>query len=370
MSHPVDDSLLDRYAAGECPASERIYVERMVATDAVWARRLEQIRTLRSMVQRMPQQWDVDRLWSGMQERRAATTLTAATSPSADTSRLPQPGRRAASARVTGAIAPVTRGRWTTLTRIAAVVAITAGVSALWYATQGERGVRVAHYQIEAQSGRVTSARLADGSRVTLAAGSVLDVPREFGRERDVTLIGQAYFEIAHDSTRPFRVHTRGALTRVLGTRFDVRAYPEDSNVTVLVTEGRVEFGPDEGERALSGATAASGAGPAVMLTRGDRARLESDGKLRVEHGVAVDRELAWLRGRLVFVDEPLSAVALEVERWYGVHVIVEDTSLASAPVTATFGNEPVDGILRTLAISLDARLKRSGDTAWLGTPR
>jgi ferric-dicitrate binding protein FerR (iron transport regulator) len=340
----------------------------MVATDAVWARRLEQIRVLRSMVRRMPRPWDVDRLWSEMQERRAATTLAAATSPSADTSRLTQHSRRATSARVTGAIAPVRRGRWTTLARIAAVVAITAG--ALWYTTRAGHDRRVAHYQIEAERGRVTSARLADGSRVTLAAGSVLDVPREFGRERDVTLIGQAYFEIAHDSTRPFRVHTRGALTRVLGTRFDVRAYPEDSNVTVLVTEGRVEFGPDDGERARSGAAAASGTGPAVLLTRGDRARLEPDGKLRVEHGVAVDRELAWLRGRLVFVDAPLSAVALEVERWYGVHIVVDDTSLASAPVTATFGNEPVDGILRTLAISLDARLKRSGDTAWLGTPR
>jgi ferric-dicitrate binding protein FerR (iron transport regulator) len=369
MSHPVDDSLLDRYAAGECALSERTYVERMAATDAVWARRLEQIRMLRSMVRRMPQPWDVDRLWSEMQERRAATTLTAATSPSADTSRLPQHGRRAASARVTGAIAPVTRGRWTTLTRIAADVAITAGVSALWYARQGERGVRVAHYQIEAQSGRVTSARLADGSRVTLAAGSVLDVPREFGRERDVTLIGQAYFEIAHDSTRPFRVHTRGALTRVLGTRFDVRAYPEDSNVTVLVTEGRVEFGEAEGLVGRAGAVPASGAAPVVTLAPGDRARMEPDGMLHVEHGVEVERDLAWMQGRLVFVDAPLSTVALELQRWYGVRIIANDTALANAPVTATFGNEPVDGILRALAISLDARLTHHGDTAWLAPP-
>jgi ferric-dicitrate binding protein FerR (iron transport regulator) len=369
MSHPVDDTLLDRYAAGECAPPERAHVERMLAVDATWARRLEEIRTLRSMTRELPQPWDVEQLWSGMQERRAAAAGAASAAPSADPNS-PGGGRRAASARVTGAIAPVRRNRWTTLTRIAAVILIATGAGALWFARQGAHGGLVPHYQIEAQSGRLTSARLADGSRVTLAAGSVLEVPRKFGRERDVTLVGQAYFEIAHDSTRPFRVHTRGALTRVVGTRFDVRAYPEDSGVTVLVTEGRVEFGEDGGLGGRAGAAPTSGAAPVVTLTPGDRARLEPDGMLRVEHSVDVERELAWMQGRLVFVDAPLSAVALELQRWYGVRIIVEDTSLASAPVTASFGNEPVDGILRALAISLDARLTRHGDTAWLATPR
>ncbi len=369
MSHPVDDTLLDRYAAGECAPPERAPVERMLAVDATWARRLEEIRTLRSMTRGLPQPWDVEQLWSGMQERRAAAAGAASAAPSADPIS-PGGGRRAASARVTGAIAPARRRSWTTLARMAAAITIAAGVSALWYARQGARDGRVAHYQLEAQNGRVTSARLSDGSRVTLAAGSVLDVPREFGRERDVTLVGQAYFEIAHDSTRPFRVRTRGTFTRVLGTKFDVRAYPEDSDVTVLVTEGRVEFGVDGAGSRPGKATPTPAAVHAVMLTPGDRARLEPGGQLRVEHDVAVERELAWMQGRLVFVDAPLSAVAREVERWYGVHIVLEDTSLASAPVTATFGNEPVDGILRALAMSLDVRLTRQGDTAWLGTPR
>ena len=369
MSDTVDDNLLDRYAAGECAPSERAHVERMLATDAAWARRLEEIRTLRSMTRELPQAWDVELLWSGMQERRAAAARESSAVPSADTIS-PGGGRRAASARVTGAIAPARRRSWVTLSRIAAAITIAAGASALWYVRQGVDGGRLAHYQLEAQNGRVTSARLSDGSRVTLAAGSVLDVPREFGRERDVTLVGQAYFEIAHDSTRPFRVHTRGTLTRVLGTRFGVRAYPEDSDVTVLVTEGRVEFGVDGGKRGRPGAVSTPGVGSAVTLTPGDRARLEPGGQLRVEHGVAVDRELSWMQGRLVFVDAPLSTVAREVERWYDVHIVVADTSLASAPVTASFGNEPVDGILRTLAISLDVRLTWHGDTAWLGTRR
>ena len=94
MSDPVDDNLLDRYAAGECAPSERAHVERMLATDAAWARRLEEIRTLRSMTRELPQPWDVERLWSGMQERRAAAARAASAAPSSDTIS-PGGGRRA-----------------------------------------------------------------------------------------------------------------------------------------------------------------------------------------------------------------------------------------------------------------------------------
>ncbi|MBX6332137.1 MAG: FecR domain-containing protein [Gemmatimonadaceae bacterium] len=340
MSDPVDDLLLDRYAAGECDSAERAYVDRMLATDAAWARRMEQLRTLRRMTQRLPQPWDVDRMWDELRERRAA------------------------SARVVRALPRTRRGAWGRIARLAAAVVLALGSGALWYAAHGGRFARVPHDRIEAPNGRITSIRLADGSRVTLAAGSVLDAPRTFdGRGRDVTLTGQAYFEIAHDSTRPFRVHTRGALTRVLGTKFGVRAYPEDSDVTVVVTEGHVMFG------AAPGATS-RGTPAGVTLAAGDRAQLVPDGSVRVEHGVAMDRDLAWMQGRLVFVDTPLSTVVREVERWYDVHIVLADTSLASAPVTASFGNEPVDRVLRTLAVSLDVPFTRHGDTVSFGTPR
>ena len=369
MSHSVDDNLLDRYLAGECDSTEHAYVDRMLATNAVWVRRAEQIRVLRSMTQQLPQPWDIERLWSGMQEHRAASSRASSPLPSSASSR--RGSSHAASARVASVLPRARGGRWTTLSRIAAAIVIAAGAGALWYASHGVQRERVAHYQLEAGNGRVTSVRLADGSRVTLAAGSVLDVPRVFDkRGRDVTLVGQAYFEIAHDSTRPFRVHTRGTVTRVLGTKFGVRAYPEDSDVTVVVSEGHVAFGADGGESGSTGAAPAvstDGATHAVTLGRGDRARLEPRGQVSVEHGVALDRELAWMQGRLVFVDAPLSLVAHEVERWYDVHIIIGDSSLASAPVTASFGNEPVDGVLRTLAVSLDVRLVLHGDTAWLG---
>ncbi|HEU4642609.1 MAG TPA: FecR domain-containing protein [Gemmatimonadaceae bacterium] len=373
MSESVDDLLLDRYVAGECDAAERAHVDRMLAADAALARRIEQIQALRSGAQRMSQSWNVDLLWRELQERRAVA---------ADTHSAPDPlaadrraERRAASARVMGALPRARRGRWAAVARLAAavVVAAAAGAGARWYAGQAEHDAPQSRYRMEAQHGRIVSVRLADGSRVTLAAGSALEVPRTFPEGgRDVAVTGQAYFEIAHDSTHPFRVHTRGALTRVLGTKFDVRAYPEDSAVTVVVTEGHVAFGADAGAGLPSGASRrrASGAVPSVTLSRGDRARLVPGGVVRVERGVGGERDLAWMQGRLEFVDTPLRAVVRDVERWYDVHIVLSDSSLASAPVTASFGNEPVDGVLRTLAVSLDVPLRRRGDTAWLGASR
>jgi transmembrane sensor len=253
--------------------------------------------------------------------------------------------------------------------RIAAGIAIVAGVGGLWRVADRLGADAVAHQRFEAQRGRLSIVRLADGSRVTLAAGSTLDVPETFDeRRRDVFLAGQAFFEIATDSARPFRVHARNAVTEVLGTKFGVRAYAEDSAVTVVVAEGRVAVGASEvlagAERGGRDDDAAGGA--PVHLAAGDRATLGRGGRVQVEHDVAVGRELAWMQGALVFAGAPLDAVAREIERWYDVEIVVADSSLLAAPVHASFGVERVERVMRVLAGTLDAELEMRGDSAWL----
>ena len=76
-----------------------------------------------------------------------------------------------------------------------------------------------------------------------LNAESRLRYPADFGATaRDVELVGEGYFEVVHDSTRPFRVHAGGSVTEDLGTHFVVRAYPELRHVDVAVTEGLVSL--------------------------------------------------------------------------------------------------------------------------------
>ena len=367
MSDSPDDLLLDRYLAGECEPLERTRVDRQLAGDAAWSRRAEELRLLRDTARRLPLPWDVDAMWREQAQRMAARRDGAV----ARTDPLPQVVRRAERPRLAAMMPRARRSRSRDAARIAAGIVIAAGVAGLWRVSDRLGADSVAHQRFEAQRGRLTIVRLADGTRVTLAAGSTLDVPETFDeRRRDVFLAGQAYFEIATDSARPFRVHARNAVTEVLGTKFGVRAYAEDPAVTVVVAEGRVAVGAGEALAAAPdggrGRGDESAVGAPVHLAAGDRATLSPSGLVQVEHDVAVGRELAWMQGTLAFAGTPLEAVVREIERWYDVEIVVADSSLLAAPVHASFGVERVDRVLRVLAGTLDAELEVRADTAWL----
>jgi transmembrane sensor len=245
--------------------------------------------------------------------------------------------------------------------RAAAAVLILAGATFVWRGQSTSSGGRspVASLPPAASSfttavGRVDTIALVDGTRVILGPASALRPDDGYGtRTRDVTLRGLAYFDVVHDSTRPFVVHTASATLRDVGTSFAVR---EDSTfgTRVVVTSGAVSV--------------ASGARPdsATVLQAGDRAEVTTD-TMRVERGVAEPGEVAWTRGVLTFRDAPLSLVAVELRRWYGVVLVVDEPSVASRRLTASFDRASADDVGRVLGAVLGTTATRSGDTLHLG---
>jgi transmembrane sensor len=204
--------------------------------------------------------------------------------------------------------------------------------------------------------GRVDTIALVDGTRVILGPGSGLRPDDSYGaRARGVTLRGLAYFDVVHDSTRPFVVHTANATLSDVGTSFTVRA-DTTFGTRVAVTSGAVRV-----------ATVAR-AGSAMVLRAGDRAEVTTD-TMRVERGVTEPGELAWTRGVVTFRDAPLLLVAAELRRWYGVSLVVEDSAVASRRVTASFVRAGADDVGRVLAAVLGTTATRSGDTLRLGEP-
>src|SRR5699024_5556416 len=102
--------------------------------------------------------------------------------------------------------------------------------------------------EIVTKHGQRIHFRLSDGTKVILNAGSKLIAPKAFSDSaRSVQLEGQAFFDVATDSARPFLVNTDRSLTKVLGTRFDVRAYPGDGRVEITVAEGKVALQSGQG---------------------------------------------------------------------------------------------------------------------------
>lgn len=203
-------------------------------------------------------------------------------------------------------------------------------------------------------AGERKSLVLADGSRIMMGPESEIGLPRGYGRRaRSLELSGTAFFDIAPDDRLPFHVRAGATTTRVLGTRFGVRAYPGEEAVKVAVEEGRVVLRMDSLPSA-----------GAITLGAGQVGEMDSRGTGRVVETASPDRLLAWTRGRLVFNDEPLAAVARELERWYGVEIRIADPDLAARRITLSFAASALDPLLALIALTVDADVQRTGRTA------
>ena len=196
------------------------------------------------------------------------------------------------------------------------------------------------------------SVKLADGTRVLLGPGSQLIVAGGYGRSnRDVTLRGEAFIEVAHRQGPSFTVHAGNATIRDVGTAFAVRS-DSGTRVRVVVTKGAVLV--------KRGAETASDNG--LLLSAGDVAMV-GDSVVARRGGATAD-DLAWTRGELVFRDASMEDVSADLRRWYGIELVVADSSLARQHFNNTFHNDSPEQVLRVIAGTFGARIERHGDTA------
>jgi transmembrane sensor len=204
-------------------------------------------------------------------------------------------------------------------------------------------------------TGQRDSVQLADGSRVILGPESRLTVAADYGKTtRVVELVGDAYFDIRHDATKPFMVRVANAIVEDMGTTFTVESDVRDTT-TVAVMSGSVRL------------SAAGRGGGSATLAAGDRGSLDASGAVREYRRAVVPADSSWTHGVLEFHDASMRRVAGEVRRWFGVDLRVADSSLLSVPLTATIrGNDPVDQVLTSIALSVGARVERKGNSATL----
>jgi transmembrane sensor len=203
-------------------------------------------------------------------------------------------------------------------------------------------------------TGQRDSVQLADGSHVILGPESRLTVPGDFGTSaRAVELVGDAYFDVRHDAARPFSVRVANAIVEDLGTAFTIESDLRDT-MTVAVISGSVRL------RAV-------GNGDGATLAAGDRGSLTASGDVRAYRRAVLPADSSWTHGVLEFHDASMRRVAGEVRRWFGVELRIADSSLLSVPLTTTVrGNDPVDQVLRSIALSVGARVERQGNSATL----
>jgi len=150
---------------------------------------------------------------------------------------------------------------------------------------------------------------LADGSKVWLNAASSLSYPVVFGgSERRVTVTGEAYFEVAHDASRPFHVMVNGGEVTVLGTHFNINAYPEEGAPKVTLLEGSIQL--NAGQKT-------------VVIKPGEQAALEQG--IPVTENINTDAVVAWKEGWFHFEQAGLQDILRQFSRWYDIDVVYEN---------------------------------------------
>jgi transmembrane sensor len=187
---------------------------------------------------------------------------------------------------------------------------------------------------------------LPDGSVITLNKGATLEYPSRFADARNVTLKGEAYFEVAHDASKPFIVTCADAKVEVLGTKFNVSGSPDNGNVNVVLTSGKVSFyySGDEKQK--------------VILNPGEQAKLSATDHRIVKSQLTDPNYMAWKTQRIVFEDTRLSDIVSTLESVYHVRIVLSDPSTGNCRITATFDHQPINSVLNVLRNTLDMRVK------------
>jgi transmembrane sensor len=236
------------------------------------------------------------------------------------------------------------------------LVAFTSVVLTLQYTPDPEptADVKPVFNEIVTHSAERANVELSDGSKVHLNADSRLRMPAHFQSDkREVTLEGQAFFDVRSDKNRPFIIQAGDTEIEVIGTSFDVRSYEDDETIRIAVREGTVEFG----ERDTPGSRMVVNGGYMGTFSR-------ATGDLSVEMYDDPDLYFAWMEGRLIFRNTPLTEVFAQIERWFDVEVRseIDRDSLAKMNFSADLKTRAVEDVMEVLEMSMNIGTEKEGN--------
>ncbi|MEQ9290165.1 MAG: DUF4974 domain-containing protein [Cyclobacteriaceae bacterium] len=203
-----------------------------------------------------------------------------------------------------------------------------------------------------AQRGQKIQLRLPDQTLVILNSNSQIEYPEKFSADnRTIRLVGEAYFDVIRDESRPFTVISNSIRTKVLGTTFNVRAYPDENNIKVGVIEGKVQVYNDLQAKVTFNHT----------LTPNQMSVINLEEKLVIKEGFDPREFVAWKEWVLEFKDQSLGYILNELEKWYDVDISIANGVDLTKSYSGSFENETLKAVLEALSYSGKFHFERSG---------
>ncbi|MFV0266428.1 MAG: FecR family protein [Draconibacterium sp.] len=196
------------------------------------------------------------------------------------------------------------------------------------------------------ENGQRSKVILPDSSIVWLNSGTTLSYPSDFSEHRKVSLNGQAFFQVYHNENSPFLVCANDLIVKVLGTKFDVDAYPENGEIAVVLESGKVELAHVNFESFN------------YTMQPGEQATYNiTDNALTLNY---VDAAIysSWKDGKLIFRNESMKNVVAKLRRWYNIDIEVADEEVFNSIFSGTIQNESYEEIFRYIEIVCDVNCK------------
>ncbi len=230
--------------------------------------------------------------------------------------------------------------------RVAAIIVAMIGISFYIMNNQEVDDVQVTNVEspmIEkiAERGQKLTVRLPDGSMVKLNADSKITYQNDFtGGSREVWLSGEAFFEVERDVARPFKIYSGELEVEVLGTSFNVNAYPEQHNASVSVRTGKVSV------------TNTAKTVGTVLVNQEKLVLSGSDGSFRKETITDAQMSYGWIDNYLSFNDLNLKEAMALVSKWFDVEYVIMNKRNVNKLITAKFNNPSLKNVMENLSYS------------------
>jgi len=285
--------------------------------------------------------------------------------PTPPSEELPEPGEDPLIQYRTG-----TRRRRTLLVAAACCLLATAVIVANYIparsplAGQKEKGKMETGSEVSAGAGSRTQLVLPDGTKVWLNAGSRINYDKNFGTSlREVTLTGEAFFDVVRNAGKPFVIHTERIDIRVLGTRFNVKSYPADKTTEATLINGSIEVSvkdrpsekiilkPNEKLVVANDDSTLHRKDPGLQKNNTNES-LVTIRKPTYEQATGAIIETSWVENKLVFQDEEFGTLARQMERWYGIGMRFDNPALEQLRFTGNFQKETIRQALDALKLT------------------
>lgn len=200
---------------------------------------------------------------------------------------------------------------------------------------------------------KVNSLTLEDGTQLTLNRGAQLIYPERFtGRQREIFLSGEAYFDVAHDASHPFVVRVGDLKIKVLGTKFNVEAYPDSGTITTTLLEGSVEVESQLSHRSLRMV-------PNQQLSYDTRS-----GEMQLSTLEESEMSIRWTDNVWILHQTPFMEMCKRLERMFNIKIVIVNDTLMNKKFTGEFHyGDSLESILEVIRITTPFEYELNGET-------